>query len=646
MEKEIPVYRYITEEYKKHPTLPYIFQPEDAGKRDVQIELFSETKHVFEEDQWAYSHIQAIVESIQAESDEQLSLFYSKMESAQCPPLILYHVAFTIRLNTMLKENLIDSQKLYAFGLRLAKESELLEGVKTGISILGLFENDISGDIIKTLSLHSEFTVFGVSAIATWKKSNQIIFDLAQNTIGYGKLLCVFRLVPFTAEQQQWLLAHGIKNYVAQNALAMECLTKIDMIHFFKACQVSKDTFHDFSYLLAYAGEENDVRVFENTSSLIPSYVELLKQEGNKFIDVAAAAIIRKSMLMLDMSDIESGWNSELSEKIEKNCFDFIFDSNTLLKIKNQAAIITELNSPHESTSLIVKTLSELQFLPHFYELSELLKRDAFDLGLLHFMLVDNAKHYTEDVYSSYNMDAFNEILEGPSIIHEDELSADNKPDFFLVLLLQAMRQIEKYDEELFIHCLNARFQDVRIEALSCLRDMKYKWSDNVVCELKHFTEKEPDSGIRKRAYRLLGAKTNEKEQRYVDITNESVTPSPFDIAITNSTIAGIYYRDVSSIKDLIAPGDTLFLKREPENIYDCNAILVTAEDGYVLGYIPKEQNPPLAQAMDKGESLYAILMDYLSESGKRPTIQIKKNIESESKEHTSNILYFNPNLK
>ena len=76
------------------------------------------------------------------------------------------------------------------------------------------------------------------------------------------------------------------------------------------------------------------------------------------------------------------------------------------------------------------------------------------------------------------------------------------------------------------------------------------------VCELKHFTEKEPDSGIRKRAYRLLG-KTNDKEQRYVDITNESVTPSPFDRYYKFHDWR-IYYRDVSSIKDWIAPGDTL----------------------------------------------------------------------------------------
>ncbi len=84
-------------------------------------------------------------------------------------------------------------------------------------------------------------------------------------------------------------------------------------------------------------------------------------------------------------------------------------------------------------------------------------------------------------------------------------------------------------------------------------------------------------------------------------------------IAITNSTIAE-YTTETSQASRIDCTRRHSFLKREPENIYDCNAILVTAEDGYVLGYIPKEQNCLCPRQWIKGESLYAILMDYLSE--------------------------------
>lgn len=64
---------------------------------------------------------------------------------------------------------------------------------------------------------------------------------------------------------------------------------------------------------------------------------------------------------------------------------------------------------------------------------------------------------------------------------------------------------------------------------------------------------------------------------------------------------------------------------REPENPHDDKAILVTAEDGYVLGYIPKENNAFPASLMDAGEKLYAVLLSDDLGNGK-PEIQIMLN--------------------
>jgi hypothetical protein len=61
---------------------------------------------------------------------------------------------------------------------------------------------------------------------------------------------------------------------------------------------------------------------------------------------------------------------------------------------------------------------------------------------------------------------------------------------------------------------------------------------------------------------------------------------------------------------------------REPENKFDSKAILVTANDGYVLGYVPREDNAIPASLMDTGEKLYAILKSDNLE-GRKPDIQI-----------------------
>jgi len=53
-----------------------------------------------------------------------------------------------------------------------------------------------------------------------------------------------------------------------------------------------------------------------------------------------------------------------------------------------------------------------------------------------------------------------------------------------------------------------------------------------------------------------------------------------------------------------LAIGDSLYLKREPGNPYDSNAVMVFAqdenEDRVHIGYVPKDDNPVIAQMLDE----------------------------------------------
>ena len=47
----------------------------------------------------------------------------------------------------------------------------------------------------------------------------------------------------------------------------------------------------------------------------------------------------------------------------------------------------------------------------------------------------------------------------------------------------------------------------------------------------------------------------------------------------------------MSEICDKLYEDDIVYLKREPNNPYDVKAIQVVTVEGYVIGYIPKEEN-------------------------------------------------------
>jgi hypothetical protein len=89
------------------------------------------------------------------------------------------------------------------------------------------------------------------------------------------------------------------------------------------------------------------------------------------------------------------------------------------------------------------------------------------------------------------------------------------------------------------------------------------------------------------------------------------------DKELLHTYIAGTQFHELSGIADFLKPGDLLQLVREADNAYDANAIAVATQAGYMLGYVPRSENPVLASLLDAEERLYAIL--------ESPTVEMER---------------------
>ncbi|MGI6588591.1 MAG: HIRAN domain-containing protein [Peptococcia bacterium] len=520
-----------------------------------------------------------------------------------------------------LAEKLIAEKQLYSLGIKLATQSRIGEEVKLGMLMLGFFENDIVRQIMKTLGSHSELTLYAVEASKNFRNQNAFLFELLQNTRGFGKLIALTLFEPVKPEQKKWLFEYGAINDVVPNLSAIMCLEKTDMAAFYQNLTLTKETFPQLSYLLAYALEYNVIKRFEQSLVLVEKYLQDFSTYAKSFLDLAGVVMISKRLASYEQGDIEggNGWSYNKQKHFSNLCQEIIKQP----KWGNIALL--ELSRPQEQTSLIVSTLVELKMAPSFGEFIPLLQRDLFDLNLLEYFLVVHPQAYLRDVFMYlYHVLPEAVLSEEPQEIVEDEVEGKYKPDIWLVFLLKALRRAKKNEEDLFICCLTARFPDVRREAIQALRVFKTEWSAEVIPALEQAYEKEPVKGIRKRLLRLMGRKNKgrEKEQRYLDISENKVVPSPFDICILKTKIAGTFFRDLLVVEGQVEVGDILYLVREPENKYDSKAIIVTTEDGYVIGYVPKVDNKMPASLLDDGEKLYAVLLSDNLEQGK-PEIKI-----------------------
>ncbi len=76
-------------------------------------------------------------------------------------------------------------------------------------------------------------------------------------------------------------------------------------------------------------------------------------------------------------------------------------------------------------------------------------------------------------------------------------------------------------------------------------------------------------------------------------------------IIVQRSPVAGLRHYEASAVWRELKTGDRLELVREPENLYDSNAIRVEWR-GRKLGYLPRRDNPAVARQLDRGAALEA----------------------------------------
>ncbi|MBF0335785.1 MAG: HIRAN domain-containing protein [Alphaproteobacteria bacterium] len=70
--------------------------------------------------------------------------------------------------------------------------------------------------------------------------------------------------------------------------------------------------------------------------------------------------------------------------------------------------------------------------------------------------------------------------------------------------------------------------------------------------------------------------------------------------------VAGTAYYRAVDLAASLAPGQTLILRRQPDNPHDPLAIEVLTASGDKLGYVPRAANPPYARLMDAGHIVNA----------------------------------------
>jgi len=120
----------------------------------------------------------------------------------------------------------ISNDAVFRYAVRSAMKSADKSIVKIGLTMLQLFDfkdNTTLCDMVRTLSVCSEFTMYGLQCMLIWIRPNDELFALAKKTHGWGRIHVMRFLKPETTAVKRWALKEGVNNgvlpaYTALNA--------------------------------------------------------------------------------------------------------------------------------------------------------------------------------------------------------------------------------------------------------------------------------------------------------------------------------------------------------------------------------------------------------------------------------------------
>ena len=143
----------------------------------------------------------------------------------------------------------LNAQKILDFAYTMLTESSEKECVKAGLSIIELFaispdKDDELCDIIRTVGLSDEFTIFSVFCMRKWPDGEKELLELAKKVRGWGRIHCIDFIEAENAETKEWLFFNGVDNDVVPAYSAWPVYEKSDFKERMQKDQLSYEELH------------------------------------------------------------------------------------------------------------------------------------------------------------------------------------------------------------------------------------------------------------------------------------------------------------------------------------------------------------------------------------------------------------------
>ena len=393
----------------------------------------------------------------------------------------------TSLLNWIIQESKkINANNLYEFTISQLKTSKNKESIKFSLAVLLLMrvEKDVSAmEIIKTLALSDEFTLFCLDIITRLENSNEEIFKIAKKVKGWGRVHSIAYLEATDDEIKEWILEEGCHNKIDPAYTALTCVKKINLLELLDEENISNKKFNAISYLITALldeGPASGISSLEHKEILIERYLKKAKYLSSTENDYRAVMMIKEYI------------------KDDKKI------NNNFIKICNEI-----LNS--EKT---VNNIKELMKKGYSYDIAKYIKIDidSYVLEYLQSNLLKNP-YIIYDISKKENIEKLILLVERRLPLEKmkgfptDKINFINQEFTVLDVVVRTLENFEGIGKNLIICALNSPYVEVRYGGANTLekwKDMGYIFPDEIIENIKKLEKIEVDDELKEKLNKLV----------------------------------------------------------------------------------------------------------------------------------------------
>lgn len=603
---EESIYHELKKFYDTNPSVLYSYQDfEVAGIREFKV-IFNKVRPLndYEKNRLASELIKLLKEIVYNEKENMEIDGYLTLN-----PIINYYENFIKQLKA-LNVDINISKKLNLIIKNMILNGTSAEEIKLGLVSLAILDIKERENILNVFSIHNDYIFYVIKVYEYMENGNELIFELAKKSKGYGKLFSVMALQPINFEIKSWMIKYGAENNVALSELLLYSMISLDLLDYLennKFDEIETEVVaKSFCMLLSDYGLDyvnDEIKVFKKL-------IEIIERKGKGIYSLYAIISIIYSIESLVLEDYKSNkesksivFNEEYKEIIE-SC-EKIYERSEWSQV-----IYNEIYNIEIESSVLISCIEKTEYKLRKYEFELLLKRDYSNALLYKYAFALGNKSIKKCAFNlGLKKLPMNELLSGQDELKIDDLMYEDVAHIcFLIIIKYAAREdFPNEYKKLNLEALKSPLIETRMQAITNIENLKDELNSCDEEIIKDAISTEMVANIRRRLNSLL-IEQDTKEKRYVEIKDLQIIPNAKDIYLISTYIAGTRYVNMSEVYNTLFEEDIVYLKRENNNPYDINAIQIVTEKGYVLGYIPKENNLILKSLIDNGKYLYGIV--------------------------------------